>query len=105
MVLVLLRLTVAPEHLDEVLQTVRSTLGWTRAASGCVNCGIYVNAEEPDEVLYVEQWVSDEGLGRHVRNGCWRSLFAVMEASAEPPEVEFIRTDRSRGLEYLKRVL
>ena len=104
MLLVLLRLTVVPDQFDQVLKTVRSTLGRTRAVSGCVSCDVYVNADESNELLYVEQWASEEGLGRHLRNNCWKSLFAVMEASAEPPELRFIRSDGSRGLEYLKEL-
>ena len=102
MVLGMLRLTVPQDRRDEVLRTVRSTLGRTRAAPGCVSCGIYTSADEPAELLYLEQWASEEGLARHLRNDCWRTLLAVIEASAKPPELRFIWSDRSHGLEYLE---
>ncbi len=105
MVLGMLRLTVLDDRRDEVLRTVRSTLGRTRAAPGCVSCGIYASADEPNELLYLEQWASEEGLARHLRNGCWRILFAVMEASAEPPDLRFIWSDKSHGLDYLEELL
>jgi len=104
MVLVMLRLTVLDDRRDEVLQTVRSTLGRTRAASGCVSCAICADSDQANELLYLEEWASEEQLIRHLRNDCWKSLLVVMEASAKPPDLRFIWSDETRGLEYLHEV-
>ncbi len=104
MVQVMLRLTVEDDRRDEVLRTVRSTLGRTRAASGCVSCAMYADSDQANELLYLEEWTSHEQLVRHLRNGCWMSLLAVMEAAAKPPELRFIWSDKTRGLDYLQEV-
>ena len=102
MVLVILRLTVTPERRGDVLQAIRSTRNRTRATPGCLDCSSYTNADEAQRILYVEEWASEDALARHLRTDCWKGLLAVMEASAEPPDLRFIWSDRTSGLEYLE---
>ena len=102
MVLMMLRLTVSPERRDDVLKAIRATLSRTRAASGCVDCSFYTSADETKRILYVEEWASEDALARHLRTDCWKGLLAAMEASADQPDLRFIWSDKSCGLEYLE---
>ncbi len=104
MVSVMLRMTVLPDRRDEVLQTVRSTLGRARAVPGCIGWGIYASADETNGLLYIEEWASEEGLARHFRTDHCKNLLAVMEASAQPPELRFVWSDKTCGLEYLEEL-
>ncbi len=57
-----------------------------------------------EDLKPLEEWASEAQLVRHLRNDCWKSLLAVMEAAAKPPELRFIWSDKTRGLDYLQEV-
>jgi quinol monooxygenase YgiN len=99
-----LRIAPAPQKREEVLRILRSLLGPTRVAPGCVSCGFYQDAENENVLCYMEQWETEQDLQRHVQSDDYRKVLALMDLSCEPPEVKFHKISETFGIEYLTRV-
>jgi len=91
-------------HRDEAIRIVRSLLGPTSAASGCVSCGHYIDAQNENRLCYVEEWQTEEDLKRHIRSDDYRKLLALIDLATEPPDLKFHMVSDTLGMEYLIRV-
>ena len=79
-------------------------LGPVRVEPGCVSCELYQEANDGDEILYVEEWETREQLERHMRSPRYERLLAIMEASAHAPVLRYFTVSDVRGLEYLEEI-
>lgn len=104
MVRVVLRLMAQPHRSEEMVQTLRSLMVPLRAASGLVSCRVLLEADRPDAVCYEEEWRSTADLDRQILSNHYTRLLALMEESAEPPEIALQWVTHVRGLEYLEKV-
>jgi len=89
---------------EEVLRIIRSLLGPTSAAPGCLSCGFYTDAQNENIFCYVEEWETEEDLQRHVRSDDYRKFLALIDLSGEPPDLKLRRVSETFGMEYLSRV-
>jgi quinol monooxygenase YgiN len=69
---------------DEVVQRFRDLVARTRAADGCLHCGIDADSVDPDRITMVEVWRDVAALD------AWR-------ARADPPDIEFPMRDEHIG--------
>jgi quinol monooxygenase YgiN len=99
-----LRVVLPAEKREEAHRIVRSLLGPTRVQPGCVSCHVYQDAEEKNAICYIEQWQTEEDLGRHIQCDDYRKVLALMELSSQPPELRFHIVSETFGIEYLTRV-
>jgi quinol monooxygenase YgiN len=103
-ILVTLRVAAPPGRYEELVGGFWSVIGPVRVEPGCTACGLYRDASEGDELLYVEEWQSEEALERHMRSARYDRLLAIMETSARPPELRYLSISVVRGLEHLEVV-
>ena len=61
-------------------------------------------ASHADVVVYLEEWLSADGLAHRVASPNFRGLLNLLELAAEPPMLEFREIARTRGLEYVASV-
>jgi len=99
-----LKVVLPAERRDEALRIVRSLLGPTSAAPGCVGCGFYTDAQNENILCYVEDWETEEDLQRQIRSDDYRKFLALIDLSCEPPDLRFHRVSETFGIEYLSRV-
>ena len=104
MIHVSLKVVLSAERREEALRVVRSLLGPTSAAPGCVGCGFYTDAQNEKALCYVEDWETEKDLQRHIRSDDYRKFLALVDLSSEPPELKFQRVSETFGIEYLSRV-
>jgi len=104
MIHVSLKVVPTPARREEALRLVRSLLGPTSAAPGCIHCGFYTDAQNENTLCYVEYWQSEEELERHIRSDDYRKFLALVDLSNQPPELKFQRVSETFGMEYLSRV-
>ena len=102
----MVRLTVvlvaSPPGSGHLLKALQSLLVPTRLEPGCLTCNAW---SDPDStVTYFEEWATEQDVRRRVRSDRFKSLLAVMEASAEPPDVRFDFSTSTRGLEYIEEL-
>ncbi len=99
-----LKIVLPAERREEALRIVRSLLGPTSAAPGCLGCGFYTDTQNENTLCYVEDWEAEEDLQRHIRSDDYRKFLALIDLSGEPPELKFHRVSETFGIEYLSRV-
>ena len=104
MIHVSLKVVPPAERREQALRIIRSLLGPTSAAPGCVNCGFYTDAQDENTLCYVEDWQTEEDLQRHIRSDDYRKFLALIDLSSEPPDLKFHRVSETFGIEYVRRV-
>jgi quinol monooxygenase YgiN len=104
MILATLRIAVPPERRAGAIEVFSLLLGPVRVAPGCLGCGLYQDAGNGDELLYVEEWETPEQLEQHMRSARYERLLALMETSDRPPVLRYYAVSGARGLEYLEAV-
>ena len=104
MIQVVLSMVVQPRHTTEMIRTLRSLMLPLQAASGFVSCGLYLEADRPEAICYVEEWRTSEDLDQQIRSSHYTRLLALMEKAAEPPELRLNWVTDVKGLEYLESV-
>ena len=93
------------ERRDEMIRTICSIVEPTKSEPGCLACGCYEDARDPNKLLFLERWRSREDFERHVRTDRFRVILSVVDMSAEKPQLSFDAIGRSDGLDYIDRVL
>ncbi len=99
-----LKLVPPADRREEALRIIRSLLGPTGAAPGCLNCGFYADTRDEGILCYVEDWQTEEDLQRHIRSEDYRKFLALIDLSTEPPDLKFHRVSETFGIEYLTQV-
>ena len=104
MVQVVLRMVAHPRRTAEMIRTLRSLMLPLQAAPGFVSCRLYLEADCPEALCYVEEWRTPEDLDQQIRSIHYTRLLALMEAAAEPPNLQVNWVTEVKGLEYLETV-
>ena len=55
-----------PDTIDEVRRLLSSLVDPIRADAGCTSCHFVVDVERPTDMVFIEQWVDDAALTRHL---------------------------------------
>ncbi|HEX7588371.1 MAG TPA: antibiotic biosynthesis monooxygenase [Anaerolineae bacterium] len=93
---------VAPdEKRTEILRTLGSLLGPTRAAAGCVQARLYTDLDRRKTVCLVEEWDSREQFERNLDTGKINIIVAAIELSSEAPVVHVDTVVREEGVDTL----
>jgi quinol monooxygenase YgiN len=104
MILVTLKIVVPPGQRARVAELFATLAGPVRVEPGCLSCGLFQDASDGDEFLYVEEWETPEQLERHMRSPRYERVLVMMEASDRPPVLRYCSVADVRGLEYLEAV-
>ena len=70
----------------------------------CLKCELWTAEGDPDTLHYEEQWASEHAMRERVRSDAFTRLLEVMEAAAQPPDVEFDFVTEQRNLDYVESV-
>jgi quinol monooxygenase YgiN len=78
-----------PEHRDEVIAAIRSSIGQVHAEDGCE---LYALHEAPDRLIMVEKWASPEALAAHSKGTVLAALGGLLTGKvAGPPDVKVLQ--------------
>ncbi|MCK1407130.1 antibiotic biosynthesis monooxygenase [Bradyrhizobium sp. 76] len=93
---------VAPdEKRAEILRTLGSLLGPTRAAAGCVQARLYADLDKRKTLCLVEEWGSREQFERNLDTAKLNTIVAAIELSSEAPVVHVDTIEREAGVDTL----
>jgi quinol monooxygenase YgiN len=93
---------VAPdEKRIEILRTLGSMLGPTRAAAGCTHAQLYADLDKRKTLLLIEEWMSREQFERNLDMAKLNTIVAAIELSSEAPVVRVDTVDREEGVDTL----
>jgi len=104
MVQVVLRIVAHRGRTPEMIRTLRSLMLPLQAAPGFVSSRLYVEAETPEALCYLEEWQTSEALDQQIRSRHYTRLLSLMEKAAEPPALRLNWITDVKGLEYLEAV-
>ena len=76
----------------------------TSAEPGCLSCRLCTDVGPATLISYVEEWKSEEDLKRQLKSERFAALAELMEHASQPPSIEFIVGDASRGSEYAEEI-
>jgi quinol monooxygenase YgiN len=65
MVIVIGSVTVRADVLTEALQLSQQHVNRSRAEPGCISHGVFVDAENPNRLVFLERWEKMEDLEQH----------------------------------------
>src|SRR4051812_24128252 len=93
---------VAPdEKRTEILRTLGSLLGPTRAAAGCMQAQLYADLDKRKTLFLVEEWESREQFERNLDAIKLNTIVAAIELSSQAPVVHVDSVVREEGVDTL----
>jgi quinol monooxygenase YgiN len=101
---VFLRLMAPSGHTSEILQALEAIRLPAQLDRDCARTQLGVDDQDPDVVLYIEEWLTQDALDRRVASPSFRELLCLLELAVERPTLEFREACRVRGLEYVAAV-
>jgi quinol monooxygenase YgiN len=104
MVQMVLRMVARRNRTTEMVRALRSLMLPLQAAPGFISCRLYVEADSPDSLCYVEEWRTEEDVDQQIRSDHCTRLLALMEEAVEQPDFQLHWVADVKGLEYLEAV-
>jgi quinol monooxygenase YgiN len=93
----------SPDKMGEALQILRSIVERTRAEAGCVSCSVYQDTEMENQLVFAQEWRSEDDLQRHLRSADYQKVLLVMEMALTRPEVRFDTITTTSGVEVIEK--
>jgi quinol monooxygenase YgiN len=85
---VIAHLTARPDRIDEVRRALTGLIGATRAEDGCIRYELTQNNSDPADFTFVEEWIDDESLDKHLESAHIRDLQSrAAELFDAPPDI------------------
>jgi quinol monooxygenase YgiN len=82
-----IRMMVSPGKRMELSQAITSLMGSIRAEKGCQCCNFYQSVEDENELCFLGEWDSREGLAGHLRSKDFKVLLGAMHLLRKPHEM------------------
>jgi quinol monooxygenase YgiN len=103
-VLMRVSLRVRPDQRELVLKAIRQILGPTGVARGCLSCHAYMDLEDENSILHVEEWANPEDLRARLCDDTFRVLLSALDLSCGSPGLQFSTVTESKGIELVEEV-
>ncbi len=104
MIITTIRMTVPYEKRQEMLQTISTLAGTVRKECGCRACDFFIDTENADTFLLMEEWDTQYDFDRHVRNAAFSALLGVLTLLIKRPDVRINTISETAGMEMIKAV-
>ena len=104
MIITTLRVKVPADQRKIFLDSARSVTGRTSVQPGCISCKFYQDIDDPDSMLFVEEWSSREEYEHHIRSDTFRIILSLIDLSDEAPEIKLNTISETEGLEAIEAV-
>jgi quinol monooxygenase YgiN len=84
------RVSTDAEKRAELLRVGQAVAAASRAEEGCISYRLYADTEAENELVFVEEWASDEALKAHFATAHVRSFMQEIPATiVSAPDVKF----------------
>ena len=97
-----LRIVVRAAKREELRRALAAWIGPTQVESGCLDCRILLEGNEPHSLCYEAQWKTPDDLMRHLRSEHYKRLLVLMDLGEKPPVVEFHTVTETKGLDLIQ---
>ena len=96
-----MQIVASDEKRAEIVRTLGSLLGPTRAAAGCVQARLYADLDRRKTLCLVEEWDSREQFEHNLDTAKLNTIVAAIELSSEAPVVHVDTVEREEGVDTL----
>ena len=104
MIIATLRVKVPADQRKILLDSVRSVTGRTSVKPGCISCKFYQDMDDPDSMLFMEEWSSREEYEHHIKSDTFRIILSLIDLSDEAPLFKLNTISKTEGLEAIEAV-
>ena len=87
--LVILDMQIKPGSLDDMKATLKAILPDTRAFDGCNGLTVHTDEQDPNHMIFVEQWDSGDHYRKYL---AWRTEPGnrdIVEMLVSPPDIRY----------------
>ena len=99
-----IRLPTRPGETASVGQALATLTVSAQADRRCARAQIAADVEDPDTLIYEEEWLDEPSLAMRVRSERFNMALALMENCPAAPLLEFRFLSGVRGLDYVAEV-
>jgi quinol monooxygenase YgiN len=104
MIIATLRVKVPADQRKIFLDSARSVTGPTSVQPDCTSCKFYQDMDDPDNILFVEEWSSWEEYEHHIISDTFRIILSLIDLSEEAPLFKLNTISKTEGLEAIEAV-
>jgi quinol monooxygenase YgiN len=98
MIIVLGSVTASQGRLVEALALSHEHVARSRGEPGCLSHAVHQDTENPQRLVFVEQWADSAALAKHFQVPASRSFVKALSALAsEPPKLEMYEASKIQG--------
>jgi len=95
MVYVIATLTVKPEMRANLIAAARDAIAATRNEQGCISYDLHESVDDPNKLVFLEEWTSADCLPVHSKSDHMRTFGRVaVKCFSAPVKVEIITPER-----------
>jgi quinol monooxygenase YgiN len=94
----------SPASQEDLRRGLASLVEPTQVRSGCINCQLYQNLSDPNELRFESQWRTTDEFIPYACSDLYRTLLELLEMSVRTPTVKFYEISASHGLELVRMV-
>lgn len=102
MVLSIVRIVPSRSQYEDTLRVVSAFADSVRPLPGCEAVQVLSCVGSLSELIYMESWRDRAHFECHVASPQYGLILQLIEASSEPPRVEYHLVSETRGLEWLE---
>jgi quinol monooxygenase YgiN len=96
-----IQIVTSDERRTELLRTLGSILGPTRATPGCLDARLYSDLDRRKTLLLIEDWETREQFERNFDMAKLNAIVAAIDLSSEAPVVRIDTVAREEGVDAL----
>lgn len=104
MIMAVVELVPRVEKRQAMLEILRFVEERVRAKPECLECGVFEATDETQQVLYLEQWKSANGLQAHIKSSLYLWILNAMELACEEPRISFHQVSQTRSMELIEKL-
>jgi quinol monooxygenase YgiN len=98
MIIVLGSVTTSQGHLVEALALSHEHVARSRGEPGCLSHAVHQDTENPQRLVFVEQWADQAALTQHFQVPASRAFVKALSALAiDPPKLEMYEVAKVQG--------
>lgn len=98
MILLTAYCSVNPDHFDRAIVACRKNKAAARTEAGCERFDFFQSVDEPNQLVFVEEWATRGDLEAHFAAPGFAEFFGVMtECMTGPPEIRIFEANLSEG--------
>ena len=98
MILVHATWQVPPKDRQRVIGSLQRVVEPTRALGGCSSCCVSTDVDNPNSIIYTEEWRDRESLEARLRNDGMKVLLSAVDVACAPPDFRIMEVQASDGI-------